>query len=65
MRTGLAGLAGDCEIDTVDAPRESPDPRPLGTASLSDLTLDELLPGSLINALLLILGASSSVSQLH
>ncbi len=75
-------MAADCETDTVEAARGSPDPSPPDTESLADLAdfvdfvLDELLPGGLPlalplalpflrRALVSILGASSSVSQLH
>lgn len=65
MRVGFAGFVLVCGTDTVDAPLGSL-PSPLGIAeNLPDFKLDEALPGRLSSALVSILGASSSVSQLH
>lgn len=69
-RTGLAGFFADCGIDTLEAVRESPDPSPAGTAGFADFVLDALLSEELLplfprKALVSILGALSSVSQLH
>lgn len=56
-----------CGTETVDAVLESPEPRPDDATSLLDLMLEALLPGMLLAAssFVLILGALSSVSQLH
>ena len=77
----MVGLVDDCETDTVEAARGSvPSPPDTESradrADFVDLVLDELLPGGLPlalplalpffrRALVSILGASSSVSQLH
>lgn len=51
----------------MEAVLESPEPRPEDATSLLDLMLEALLPGTLLAAssFVLILGALSSVSQLH
>lgn len=57
-----------CGTETVEAALELPDPSPEGGASLLDFTLEALLPGTLPPAAISfvpILGALSSVSQLH
>lgn len=58
------GFLAVCGTETVEAARESPDPSPENIDGLPDLTLEALLPGTL-PALVQILGAVSSVSQLH
>jgi hypothetical protein len=65
MRMGLCGRAAVCGTETVEAPRESPEPRPFGMASLPERVLEAPLPGALRMDLVSIMGASSSVSQLH
>lgn len=57
-----------CGTETVEAAFELPEPSPEGAASLLDLTLEALLPGILppgARSFVPILGALSSVSQLH
>lgn len=63
--TGVVGSLAVCGTDTVEAAREPPEP---SAASFPDFRLDAPLPGILPPApasFVLILGALSSVSQLH
>lgn len=60
----MGGFLAVCGTETVEAALESPDPRADFRDGLPDLTLEALLPG-MLPAFVPILGALSSVSQLH
>lgn len=60
----MGGFLAVCGTETVEAALESPDPRADFRDGLPDLTLEALLPGT-PPAFVPILGALSSVSQLH